>query len=83
MDVVVVTLVAVVILALIFDYINGFHDTANAIATVVSTGVLPMRTAILVAAVMNFLVIPREERALVEVFGEAYHDYWGGTRRWL
>jgi PiT family inorganic phosphate transporter len=47
--------VFVVIAALIFDYINGFHDTANAIATVVSTGVLPLRTAIVVAAIMNFV----------------------------
>ena len=50
-----VVLVIVVIAALIFDYINGFHDTANAIATVVSTGVLPLRTAIVLAAGMNFL----------------------------
>jgi PiT family inorganic phosphate transporter len=55
MDVVFFTLVAVVVAALLFDYINGFHDTANAIATVVSTGVLPMRTAILMAATMNLL----------------------------
>ncbi len=47
-------LIAVIIAALVFDYINGFHDAANAIATVVSTGVLPMRTAILIAAVLNF-----------------------------
>lgn len=55
MDTVFLTLIAVVVVALIFDYINGFHDTANAIATVVSTGVLPMRTAIGMAAVMNFV----------------------------
>jgi PiT family inorganic phosphate transporter len=47
-------LILVVVVALAFDYINGFHDTANAIATVVSTGVLPIRTAILLAAVLNF-----------------------------
>jgi PiT family inorganic phosphate transporter len=47
-------LVIVVILALVFDYINGFHDTANAVATVVSTNVLPGRTAVLLAAVCNF-----------------------------
>src|SRR6185436_14712685 len=47
-------LVLVVVLALAFDYINGFHDTANAIATVVSTNVLPGRTAVLLAAVCNF-----------------------------
>src|SRR2546430_5109502 len=48
-------LVLVVVLALLFDYINGFHDTANAVATVVSTNVLPGRTAVLLAAACNFL----------------------------
>jgi PiT family inorganic phosphate transporter len=48
-------LVLVVLVALLFDYINGFHDAANAIATVVSTGVLPMRTATLLAAFFNFV----------------------------
>ena len=47
-------LIAVVVMAIVFDYINGFHDAANAIATVVSTGVLPIRTAVLMAAVLNF-----------------------------
>jgi inorganic phosphate transporter, PiT family len=47
-------LVLIVALALAFDYINGFHDTANAIATVVSTGVLSARKAILMAGVLNF-----------------------------
>jgi phosphate/sulfate permease len=48
-------LIAVVVMAIVFDYINGFHDAANAIATVVSTGVLPIRTAVLLAAVLNFV----------------------------
>lgn len=48
-------LVLVVVLALAFDYINGFHDTANAVATVVSTNVLPGRTAVILAAVCNFV----------------------------
>jgi inorganic phosphate transporter, PiT family len=47
-------LVCVIITAIIFDYINGFHDAANAIATVVSTGVLPIRTAVLIAGILNF-----------------------------
>lgn len=47
--------ITVILVALIFDFINGFHDTANAIATVVSTGVLPLRTAIFIAAVLNFI----------------------------
>jgi inorganic phosphate transporter, PiT family len=48
-------LVAVVALALAFDFINGFHDTANSIATSVSTRVLSPRQAILMAAGLNFL----------------------------
>src|SRR3954453_5962041 len=48
-------LVLVVVLALAFDYINGFHDTANAVATVVSTNVLPGRTAVLMAGGFNFV----------------------------
>jgi PiT family inorganic phosphate transporter len=48
-------LLAVVITAVVFDYINGFHDAANAIATVVSTGVLPIRVAVLGSAVLNFV----------------------------
>ncbi|MDN5293106.1 MAG: inorganic phosphate transporter, PiT family [Eubacteriales bacterium] len=47
-------LALVVILALTFDFINGFHDTANAIATSVSTRVLSPSKAILMAAVLNF-----------------------------
>jgi inorganic phosphate transporter, PiT family len=47
-------LVFVVLLAIAFDYINGFHDTANAVATVISTNVLPARTAVLLAAFANF-----------------------------
>src|SRR5437868_994962 len=47
-------LLLVIVLALAFDYINGFHDTANAVATVVSTNVLPGRTAVVLAALFNF-----------------------------
>ena len=42
-------------LALVFDFINGFHDTANAIATSVSTRAISPRDAILMAAILNFL----------------------------
>ncbi|MGS0745054.1 anion permease [Syntrophomonas erecta subsp. sporosyntropha] len=47
--------VLVIFFALAFDYINGFHDTANAIATSVSTKALAPRTAIMIAASLNFL----------------------------
>lgn len=55
MDTVLLLTIAVVAFALIFDFINGFHDTANAIATSVSTRALKPRTAIMMAAIMNFI----------------------------
>src|SRR5215212_2113603 len=48
-------LVLVLILGVSFDFINGFHDTANAIATVVSTRVLAPGAAILMSAIFNFI----------------------------
>src|SRR6476620_5084502 len=47
-------LVVIIVLALIFDYINGFHDAANSIATIVSTKVLTPFQAVLWAALFNF-----------------------------
>ena len=47
--------VAVVAVALVFDYTNGFHDAANAIATAVSTRALTPRIALVMAAIMNFV----------------------------
>src|SRR5438067_6353376 len=47
-------LIAIIALALVFDYINGFHDAANSIATVVSTRVLSPRLAVAWAAFFNF-----------------------------
>lgn len=55
MDISLLIILIVIILALGFDFINGFHDTANAIATSVSTRALKPRTAIMLAACMNFL----------------------------
>ncbi|MBF6608533.1 MAG: inorganic phosphate transporter, partial [Flavobacterium sp.] len=48
-------LILIIVLALIFDYINGFHDAANAIATVVATKVLSPLQAVIWAAFFNFL----------------------------
>ncbi|GGO29164.1 inorganic phosphate transporter [Microbispora rosea subsp. aerata] len=47
--------IGVIVIALVFDYTNGFHDAANAIATSVSTRALTPRIALLLAAVMNFI----------------------------
>ncbi len=50
-----ISLIAVIVLALAFDFINGFHDTANSIATSVSTRVLSLRQAVMMSAVLNFV----------------------------
>lgn len=55
MELTLVLVVLVVVIALTFDYTNGFHDAANAIATSVSTRALTPRTALLLAAVMNLI----------------------------
>ncbi len=54
MDVILALLIATVCIALFFDYTNGFHDAANAIATSVSTQALTPRVALVLAAIMNF-----------------------------
>ncbi|HLF56435.1 MAG TPA: inorganic phosphate transporter, partial [Thermoanaerobaculia bacterium] len=48
-------LVAIILVALVFDFLNGFHDAANSIATVVSTRVLSPRFAVAWAAFFNFV----------------------------
>jgi inorganic phosphate transporter, PiT family len=55
MEGVTLMLVAVLVLAVIFDYTNGFHDTANAIATSVATRALTPRYAIIMATAFNFI----------------------------
>jgi inorganic phosphate transporter, PiT family len=55
MDGIFILTILIVIGALAFDFINGFHDTANAIATAVSTKALKPRHAIALAAIMNFI----------------------------
>jgi len=55
MDTLLILTILIVIGALAFDFINGFHDTANAIATAVSTKALRPKVAIVLAASMNFL----------------------------
>src|SRR4051794_40349626 len=47
--------IAVVLTALVFDFTNGFHDTANAMATSIATGALRPRTAVLLAGVLNLV----------------------------
>src|SRR5205823_6778049 len=63
-------IVAVVLVALAFDYTNGFHDAANSIATVVSTRVLSPRLAVAWAAFFNFAAFALGKIAVLKiVFG--------------
>ncbi len=48
-------LAIVVVTALVFDFTNGFHDTANAMATTISTGALKPKTAVAMSAVLNLV----------------------------
>lgn len=50
-----VVVVMVIVTALIFDFTNGFHDTANAMATSIATGALKPKTAVLAAGTLNLI----------------------------
>jgi inorganic phosphate transporter, PiT family len=64
------TLILLVLLALAFDFMNGFHDAANSIATVVSTGVLKPYQAVVWAAMFNFLAIAFFELKVAATVGK-------------
>ena len=55
MEISLIILVVVIVTALAFDFTNGFHDTANAVATSIATGALKPRTAVLLAGVLNLV----------------------------
>jgi PiT family inorganic phosphate transporter len=68
------TLVLLVALALVFDFLNGFHDAANSIATVVSTGVLRPYQAVMWAAFFNFVAILIFELKVASTVGKGIID---------
>jgi PiT family inorganic phosphate transporter len=68
------TIVMLVIVALIFDFMNGFHDAANSIATVVSTGVLKPYQAVIWAAFFNFVAILLFELKVAATVGRGIVD---------
>jgi len=70
-------MVLVIVVAVVFEYINGFHDAANAIATVVSTRVLTPRQAIMLAAVTN-LIGAFWGTAVAKTIYSGYIDMAGG-----
>lgn len=68
-------LIVIVILALIFDYINGFHDAANSIATIVSTKVLTPFQAVIWAAFFNFVAyFIFKDHAVANTIGKSVHQ---------
>jgi PiT family inorganic phosphate transporter len=67
-------LVVIIVLALLFDYINGFHDAANSIATVVSTKVLTPLQAVIWAAFFNFVAFfIFKDHAVANTIGKTVH----------
>ncbi len=68
------TIVLLVCIALIFDFMNGFHDAANSIATVVSTGVLKPGQAVAMAAFCNFLAIAIFQLKVAATIGKGIVD---------
>jgi PiT family inorganic phosphate transporter len=69
-----VTIVMLVAIALVFDFMNGFHDAANSIATVVSTGVLKPYQAVIWAAFFNFVAILLFELKVAATVGKGIVD---------
>jgi PiT family inorganic phosphate transporter len=68
------TIVAIIVVALVFDYINGFHDAANSIATVVSTRVLSPMQAVIWAAFFNFIAFLFFGTAVAKTVGSGMVD---------
>jgi PiT family inorganic phosphate transporter len=65
-----VVVILIILLALVFDYSNGFHDSANAIATIVATRVLKPSQAVLWAAFFNFIAAFTFEPAVAKTIGK-------------
>src|SRR4026208_232129 len=74
MDSNLIAVIALIVVALIFDYINGFHDAANSIATVVSTRVLSPGKAVIWAAVFNFIAAFTFGTAVAKTVGAGLVD---------
>lgn len=66
--------ILLVLLAVVFDFMNGFHDAANSIATVVSTGVLKPGQAVLFAAIFNFIAIFVFQFSVAATIGKGLAD---------
>ena len=74
MDPTLLAVVALIVVALVFDFINGFHDAANSIATIVATRVLTPGQAVAWAALFNFLAAFGFGTAVAKTVGSGMID---------
>lgn len=74
MELITLTVVLVVALALFFDFTNGFHDTANAMATPIATGALKPKTAVALAAILNLIGALLSTEVAKTVSGGIIHE---------
>ena len=79
MDVLLISVIAVIAIALIFDFTNGFHDAANSVATVVATRALPAKWAPAFSAVFNFLAYFVVGTAVANTIAKTVKSEYGGV----
>jgi PiT family inorganic phosphate transporter len=79
-ELVTLTVVLVIALALFFDFTNGFHDTANAMATPIATGALKPKTAVLLAAILNLVGAFLSTEVAKTISGGLIREGEGGIR---
>ncbi|MDI1290828.1 MAG: inorganic phosphate transporter [bacterium] len=79
MDILLISVVAVIVIALIFDFTNGFHDAANSVATVVATRALPARWAPAFSAAFNFLAYFVVGTAVANTIAKTVKAEYGGV----
>jgi inorganic phosphate transporter, PiT family len=78
-DVLLISVIAVIAMALIFDFTNGFHDAANSVATVVATRALPAKWAPAFSAVFNFLAYFVVGTAVANTIAKTVKSEYGGV----
>jgi len=78
-DILLLCVIGLVVLALVFDFTNGFHDAANSVATVVATRALPARWAPLFSAAFNFLAYFIVGTAVANTIAKTVKSEYGGV----
>ena len=79
MDLLLICVIGLVVLALVFDFTNGFHDAANSVATVVATRALPAKWAPLFSAAFNFLAYFIVGTAVANTIAKTVKSEYGGV----